>query len=77
MKCSTVSVCITFGVLTICLYDYNILSLIEVVRFAVLFKNINHLVDTAQGSVEVGARLSVVTCRCRMYVLDMAKPLFT
>lgn len=50
-------------VLTICFYDDDVLSLIKMVVGAVLFKEVDHLTDTVQGRVEVGARLTPMACR--------------
>lgn len=55
--------CDTAHVFTICFYDYDILSLIEMFRGAV-FQKTDHLIDTRQRSMEVGSWLLSVTCRC-------------
>lgn len=46
--------CDTAHVFTICFYDYDILSLIEMFRGAV-FQKTDHLIDTRQRSMEVGS----------------------
>lgn len=58
----SMTVCDRSCVFTICFYDYDILSLIEMVLGAVLFKETDHLIDTIQRSIEVGSCLSSVTC---------------
>lgn len=50
-------------VVTVCFYDDDVLGLVKVVLGAVSLEVADHLIDTSQGSVEVGARLFSMACR--------------
>lgn len=49
--------------LTVCFYDDDVLGLIKMALGAVLLEKVDHLADSVQGSVQVGARLTSVPCR--------------
>lgn len=63
-------------VLLICLfytvrfYDDNILGLIKIVSIPVRPEEADHLIDTLQGGIEVGACLVAVACRGRQWVVQ-------
>lgn len=49
-------------VFTICFYDDDVLSLIKMAVGTARLKEADHLIDTVQRSVEVGARLMTMAC---------------
>lgn len=64
----SMTVCDTSCFLTICFYDYDVLSLIEMVLDLVLFEETDHLADTVQRSIEVGACLISMTWDAQMKI---------
>lgn len=62
--------CDISGVFTVCFYNDDVLGLIKMVPGTVLPEEVDHLTDTVQGSVEVGARLTPMACRWKKNAKD-------